>query len=51
MLEQAEAILMDELPIIPIYYYVSKNMAKPNLKGFFGNIQDLHPLHLLRVEK
>jgi oligopeptide transport system substrate-binding protein len=42
---------MDELPIIPIYFYVSINMVKPNVMGFYANIQDLHPLYLLRMEK
>ncbi len=50
MLERAEGILMDEQPIIPVYFYVSVNMAQTNVKGFFANIQDLHPLHLIRVE-
>ncbi len=42
MLERAEAILMDELPIIPIYYYVDKNMVAPRLGGFFPNPEDEH---------
>ena len=50
MLQQAEKILMSELPIIPIYFYVSTNLVKPRVKGFSGNIQDVHPLHILRVE-
>jgi oligopeptide transport system substrate-binding protein len=51
ILYDAEAILMDELPIIPIYYYVSKNLVKPHVKGFTANLQDIHPLRLIRVEK
>lgn len=51
LFSQAEAILMDELPIIPIYFYVSINMVHPRVKYFYGNIQDVHPLHLLRVER
>jgi oligopeptide transport system substrate-binding protein len=50
MLEEAEGILMSELPIIPIYFYVSKNLVNPRVKGFSGNIQDVHPLHVLRVK-
>ncbi|MCA9001610.1 MAG: peptide ABC transporter substrate-binding protein, partial [Planctomycetes bacterium] len=42
MLEQAEAILMDELPIIPIYYYVTQNMVAPRLGGFYANPEDEH---------
>ena len=50
ILQQAEGILMSELPIIPIYFYVSTNLVNPRVKGFSGNIQDVHPLHILRVE-
>ena len=51
MLFRAEEILIDEVPFIPIYFYVSKNMVKPHVKGFSNNILDNHWLHLLRVEK
>ena len=50
MLHDAEAILMDQAPILPIYFYVSKNMIRPYVKGFYPNIQDVHPLHLLRID-
>jgi oligopeptide transport system substrate-binding protein len=50
LLSQAERILMDELPILPIYFYVTKNMVNPRVKGFSSNIQDIHPLDLLSVD-
>jgi oligopeptide transport system substrate-binding protein len=49
LLHQAEQILMDEQPIIPIYFYRSINMVQPRVEGFSANIQDVHPLHLLRI--
>ena len=51
LLSEAETILIDEQPIIPIYYRISKNLVQPHVKGFFNNVQDEHPLKLLRVEK
>ncbi|MFT7668476.1 MAG: oligopeptide transport system substrate-binding protein [Planctomycetota bacterium] len=39
---EAEAILMDELAILPIYYYVTRNLVNPRLGGFHSNIQDEH---------
>jgi oligopeptide transport system substrate-binding protein len=42
MLEQAEAILLKELPMIPIYSYVSKNLVKPYVRGFYNNMCDEH---------
>jgi oligopeptide transport system substrate-binding protein len=50
-MEQAEEILMQELPVIPIYYYVSKGMVSPRVKGFFPNVQDQHPLYWMRIEE
>ena len=49
VLHQAERILMDEMPIIPIYFYRSINMVQDRIEGFSANIQDIHPLHLLRI--
>lgn len=50
ILTRAEQIFVDELPAIPIYFYTSINIVKPNVKGFFPSAQDLHPLQLLRFE-
>lgn len=51
VMAQAEKILMDELPILPVYFYVSKNMVNPRVKGFHSNLQDMHPLELLSIEE
>ena len=50
MLEQAERILMDEMPIIPIYYYVSRNMVKPHVRGCYNNLHDDHPLRAIWID-
>ncbi len=42
LLHQAEAILMDELPILPIYHYVTQNAVAPRLGGFHSNFLDDH---------
>lgn len=34
-MHEAEKILMDEMPIAPIYFYVNVNMYKPWVKGVF----------------
>lgn len=40
---EAENILInDEMPIIPLYYYVNKNLLKPWVKNFYFNIIDYH---------
>jgi oligopeptide transport system substrate-binding protein len=48
-LADAEKLLMEELPILPIYFYVSKNLLRPNVKGWYENILDLHPLKEVTV--
>jgi oligopeptide transport system substrate-binding protein len=50
LMKQAETILMQEQPIIPIYFYVSINLVKPRVKNFFLNVQDLHPLTLIEID-
>jgi oligopeptide transport system substrate-binding protein len=50
LMEQAERLLMDEMPIIPIYTYVTRNMVRPTLRGFWNNLQDSHPLHTLWLD-
>ena len=50
LLQSAERLLMDEMPIIPIYYYVSRNMVRPRVRGFYNNLQDLHPLSAIWID-
>ena len=50
ILHQAEEIIMGELPVFPIYFYVSTNLVKPYVKGFFSNTQDLHPLTAISID-
>jgi oligopeptide transport system substrate-binding protein len=49
LLHDAEAILMDELPIIPIYFYVTKNLWKPEVQGLYDNVRDTHPYNRVRL--
>jgi len=49
--QRAEQILMDELPIIPLYSYVSQDMVRPYVKGFYGNVLDVHPLKNIWIDE
>ncbi len=51
VLRQAEAMVMDEVPIVPIYFYVSRNLVKPYVRGFYNNLQDTHPLQYLWIDR
>ncbi len=41
---------MDEQPIVPIYISKSKNMVRPYVHGFYGNVLDVHPLKGIIVD-
>jgi ABC-type oligopeptide transport system substrate-binding subunit len=38
LLAQAEGILLEELPVIPIYFYVSKNLVSTKIRGWQDNL-------------
>ncbi|MGR3176867.1 MAG: peptide ABC transporter substrate-binding protein [Candidatus Anammoxibacter sp.] len=45
LFKKAEKILVeDELPIMPLYFYVSHNMYRDNIKGIYPNILNIHPI-------
>ena len=43
LFQQSEAILMDEVPIIPIYFYTRVSALRPSVQGWYPNILDNHP--------
>ncbi len=63
LLRQAETILVARgFPVIPIYFYVASGLVRPGVEGFHSeltlpdgsraaNLQDLHPLRDIRVER
>jgi len=40
--QRAEEILVDQSPLIPIYFYTRNNLRVPELKGWYGNLLDEH---------
>lgn len=47
---QAETILMDELPVLPLFMRVSKNLVAPWVTAFPENPLDVHPLEAIQVD-
>jgi oligopeptide transport system substrate-binding protein len=41
--QQAEALLVDDMPIAPIYFYVHTMLIRPSVKGWNPTILDHHP--------
>ncbi len=46
----AEARLIDQHVIIPLYYYVSRHLVKPEVKGYEDNLMDIHLTRWLALE-
>lgn len=43
LLGEAEQLLLDEQPIIPLYFDVRRRLVKPEVRGWEPNPMDLHP--------
>jgi oligopeptide transport system substrate-binding protein len=41
-LEEAERLLLSDHPVIPIYFYVSKHLVSPRVRGWGDNVLDYH---------
>lgn len=42
--QRLEEIIAEEAPIAPIYFYARNNLRRPEVKGWYGNLLDVHPL-------
>ncbi len=41
-LHKAESVLMQDMPVIPLYYYVSRHLVSTRITGFADNVRDIH---------
>lgn len=49
--DKAENLLLDELPLIPIYFYNSAYLVQPSVKNWFPNLLDFHPYKIIYLEQ
>jgi oligopeptide transport system substrate-binding protein len=49
-MQQAEQVLLEDLPVIPIYHYVSKRLVAKRVKGWAPNLMDHHYAKDMRLE-
>jgi len=49
LFHRAEAILLDELPFIPIYYYTRVYLKHPDVEGWFPTLTDNHPYKYMKL--
>jgi oligopeptide transport system substrate-binding protein len=48
--QKMDAILVDEVPVIPIYYYTLVRAVSPKVKGFHPTLLDHHPYKFVYLE-
>ena len=41
LLEQAERTMLDDQPLIPLYFYVNKHLVKPAVQGWYDNVMNV----------
>ena len=51
LFKQAEHLLLDQLPIIPIYFFTNDFLVHPSVKGWYPNILNIHPYSFVYLEK
>jgi oligopeptide transport system substrate-binding protein len=48
--QRCEEILAEECPFATLYYYSRNNLRRPEVKGWYGNLLDNHPLKSVYIE-
>jgi oligopeptide transport system substrate-binding protein len=42
--QKAESVMMDELPVLPVYIWKRNYLMSKKVKGWYPNVEDLHYL-------
>jgi len=48
--QKAEAILLEDAPILPVYFYTHAFLIRPSVKGWYPTILDHHPYKYVWLE-
>jgi oligopeptide transport system substrate-binding protein len=48
--QKMDAILVDELPVMPIFYYTRVHAVSPRVKGYYPTLLDNHPYKYVYME-
>jgi len=41
LLEQAERLMLQDHPLLPIFFYVNKHLVKPQVQGWYDNVMNI----------
>ncbi|MDE1171069.1 MAG: peptide ABC transporter substrate-binding protein [Verrucomicrobium sp.] len=44
LLQKSEAILVSQMPMIPLFFSVGRTLWRPDVKGWYSNVLGAHPL-------
>ncbi len=48
--QQMEDLILEELPVIPIYVYTRSLLVSKKIKGWYPNLFDFHPMKYMSIE-
>ncbi|HMG51706.1 MAG TPA: peptide ABC transporter substrate-binding protein, partial [Inquilinus sp.] len=51
LMQQAEKVMIADLPVLPLYFYTTHHAVSPAVKGWVDNVQDFHLARWLSVER
>jgi oligopeptide transport system substrate-binding protein len=51
LLRQAETMLLDDMPVLPLYFYVSRNLVSKDVRGWQAAPSGIHLSKYLSVER
>jgi oligopeptide transport system substrate-binding protein len=50
LLEEAERVMLEDQPLLPLYFYVNKHLVKPYVKGWRNNVMNVQYSKNLWIE-
>ena len=51
LMQQAEKVMITDMPVLPLYFYTSKHALSPAVKGWVDNVQDFHLARWMSIER
>ena len=51
LMREAETQLIADMPILPLYYYVTRSLVAKRIAGWEDNISNVHPSRTLRIRR